>query len=231
MHFGDSRATRANSIELSAFPRELIDTRGLRVKLGSGYLRDSDGRTISVNEQDGLYATLAVVNAHTLKLCVEVRPKEITLLHPGSYTGMINVVAGKDDAALVSVPVELTFRASRWNGTLIAILGVLLGLAVKVLSEAAAGQRATGVRARQALKSYVSQLSFPATLILAGVAGWLVFSQIYASDPDWGATSADTTKLLAGCFIAQMSSVEGIDLAKRIAGGAPSVQIAPTGRA
>ena len=231
MAFGDSRTPQARAIEIPAYQVELESTKGLKLKLGSGYLRDGNGHTISLNERDGLYGTLAVASPRALKLCLEVRPEQITQLRPGRWVGMVAVVAGVNEVSLTAVPVELTFRASRWNGTMIALLGVLLGLLVKIFSEAAVGQRERGIPAREALKAYMTQLSFPATLILAGVAGWLVFSQVYTGDPDWGASSADTTKLLAACFIAQMSSVEGLDLAKRIAGATPVVQPAATGRA
>jgi hypothetical protein len=217
--FGQSRVADARRVKLSAHDAELTSTRGLDVKLGSGYLHGKDGRTINLNDNDGLYATLRVVAAHTLELCVEVRPKEITEFHAGRYTGMVAVVAGKRQIAQVAVPVELTFRAPFRSGTMMAIIGVLLGLAVKAFSEAAAGQHASDRSAWQALRRYLSELTFPATVIVAGLAGWLVFSQTYTSNPIWGASSADATKLLAACFVAQLGSVEGINLAKRIAGG------------
>jgi hypothetical protein len=219
--FGQSRLLDARRVRLKAFDAELENTRGLDVRLGSGYLHGKDGRTINLNDGDGLYSTLSVVDPHTLELCVEVRPNEITQFHAGRYTGMIAVVAGKKQSALAAMPVELTFRAPLRSGLLIAIVGVLLRLLVKVLSEAAAGQQAREPRAWPALKTYISQLTFPAIVIVACMAGWLVFSQTYSSDPVWGANGADTAKLLGACFIAQLGSVEGINLAKRIGGGPP----------
>jgi hypothetical protein len=207
-------------VRLSAFDFELKNTRSLGLKLASGYLRDKAGRTISLNEKDGLYANMKVVDRHTLELCVEARPKEITEFHAGRYSGTITVFAGPRQITMAAVPAELTFRSPLRKAMIIAVLGVLLGLAVRTFSEAAAGQRTAA--AWPTLKAYVLQLTFPATIIIAGIAGWLVFSQTYASNPVWGADGGDTTKLLAASFVAQLGSVQGINLAKRIAGGTES---------
>src|SRR5262249_3933650 len=155
-------------------------------------------------------ALLIPINSRELQLCVIVQPNADGGVEPGRYKGTIFIKQG--NAALVSLPVELTFRASHWTGIEIALVAVLLGLFVKVFSEAAARQRQEKVGPMRALKSYASELTFPVTIILAAIAGWLVFDQMYAGNPVWGASGGDITKLFAVCFIAQMSSNQGIDV-------------------
>jgi hypothetical protein len=114
--------------------------------------------------------------------------------------------------------VTLTFRASRWLAVGVALLGVFVGLAVKALSEAAAGQRESGTGGWEALKAYRSQLSFYVTVILGIVAGAFVFQQVYISNGAWGASSSDFMKLFGLCFIAQLSSSEAVTVVRRALG-------------
>lgn len=116
------------------------------------------------------------------------------------------------------MPVEVTFRASRWTAALIAVLGVLLGLTVKVLSEAAGIHRTTGVGAKSALAAYFSQLMFPVTLIVAVIAGVFSFVVLYRADAAWGASDSDWLRLFATCFVLQMSGSEALNMLGRIAG-------------
>jgi hypothetical protein len=227
MHFDDSRGPRALSIPLSA-PEPIARAQALTVRLAGGYLVSSEGNRISAVE-DGLDPRLAIIDRYHAEVCLAVRPDEVHDLRPGRYAGTLLVVGGVNEATLASLPVELTFRASRWNGIAFAVLGVLLGLTVKVLSEAAAGQRASGVGARRALRMYASELTFPVTLILAAIAGWLVFVQSYGVDSDWGsAGDIDAAKLFAACFIVQLGSIGAIDLVRHVAGASPTVQPSPS---
>jgi len=217
--FGESRQPDIRRIMLGAYDGALTSTRGLDVKLGSGYVHGDDGRTISLNDPkgDGLYANLSVIDAHTLQLCVEVRPKEITEFHAGRYTGMIAIVAGKKQLALTAIPIELTFRAPFWGATRFALFGVLLGLLVKAVSETAGIPHRTEPRAWRPLWAYVTQPVFLAVAIVAFVTAIGVFSQAYGGNPVWGAnTFGDAAKLLGACFAAPLGTVEGVDLANRI---------------
>jgi hypothetical protein len=227
MHFGDQGTQAVYPVHLSAnagplVPRDFAGADALGVRIGETYFRKDRTHWIDLNHRDGLEARLIPVGPRDLELCVVVHPKAIGGLVPGRYTGTVFVVHTSDQAQLAALPVELTFRASRWTAIGIASLAVLLGLVVKALSEAAARQRHLHVSATRALKDYASELSFPVMLILAAIAGWLVFRQMYDGNPQWGASGGDTAKLFTVCFIAQMSGNQGIDVIRRVAGAAPA---------
>jgi hypothetical protein len=228
LHFDDSRAPGVYSALLSAdggalLPGDFTSADGLGVRAGDSYIRKDSQHRISVNLGNQMTAKLIPISPHDVELCVRVQPNADGGVRPGRYKGTIFLVHGANQAQLATLPVELTFRASHWTGVEIAFIAVLLGLAVKVLSEAAVKQRQQQVAPLRALKDYMSELSFPVTLILAAVAGWLVFDQMYNNNPVWGANSGDTAKLFAICFIAQMSSNQGIDVIKNATGGMPAI--------
>jgi hypothetical protein len=227
MRFDDSRAADSYFVPLKVWAEEDLTTRdfvqqeGFDVLFTGGYLKRDARHRIALND-DGVRATLVPVTPRRLDICFAVDPDRIGGLGPGTYRGTVAVVYGIDQTPLASVPVELTFRASRWLAIGIALVAVALGLAVKVLSDAATSQR-EGKSAGEALRGYVSQLTFPALLILALVAGILAFLQMYGGSPDWGSTNGDLAKLFALCFIAQMSTNEGVDVVRRVAGGGSGV--------
>ena len=224
INFDDSRSRQVYSVLLSAdagqlLPSDFASSSGLQAVAGDYYISRDGQHRISVNTGDQMRALLIPINPRELQLCVIVQPNANGGVEPGRYRGTLFVVHDGNQE-LLSLPVELTFRASHWTGIEIALVAVLLGLLVKVLSEAAARQRQERTGPMRALKSYASELSFPVTLILAAIAGWLVFDQMYAGNPVWGANGSDITKLFAVCFIAQMSSNQGIDVIRNMAGGA-----------
>ncbi|HEY2218389.1 MAG TPA: hypothetical protein VGH35_03555 [Gaiellaceae bacterium] len=224
INFDDSRSRQAYPILLSAnagqlLPSDFGSSSGLQAGAGDYYISRDGQHRISVNTGDQMRALLIPINPHVLQLCVIVQPNADGGVEPGRYKGTI-LIAHNGNQELLSVPIELTFRASHWTGIEIALVAVLLGLLVKVLSEAAARQRQEKTGAMRALKSYASELSFPVTLILAAIAGWFVFDQMYAGNPIWGSSGGDITKLFAVCFVAQMSSNQGIDVIRNMAGGA-----------
>jgi len=138
---------------------------------------------------------------------------------PGRYKGTLLIVRGTNQQQLTTLPVEFTFRASHWTAIEVTLAAVLLGLTVRVLSEAAVRQKEKQLPRRAALRDCASELTFPVALILAAIGGWLVFDQIYSSDPAWGASGSDVAKLFAVCFLAQMTANQGIDVIKNAAGG------------
>jgi hypothetical protein len=220
MRFDDSRRPRALGLLFTAIPPV---TSGTKLWTQLDYLRSTDGDQIA-GIGDGLRSSVGVTDTGGVEVCLAMNPHSVVGLHPGRFKGTL-VVGG--DVQPLSLPVEVTFRAARSHAVLVAFLGVLLGLIVKVLSEAAAARPATGDDARRALRTYVSQLTFPVTLIFAAIAGWLGFVHIYDLDPDWGASSTDAAKLFAVCFLAQLSSVQAIELVKAAAGGATAGQQPP----
>jgi hypothetical protein len=224
MSFDDSRSRQAYTALLSANAGQLLrsdfDTgTGLQAVAGDYYISRDGRHRIAVNTGNQLRAFLIPISPRELQLCVVVRPNANGGVEPGRYKGTLFIVH-EGNQELLSLPVELTFRASHWTGIEIALIAVVLGLFVKVFSEAAARQRQEKTGPMRALKSYASELTFPVTLILAAVAGWLVFDQMYLGNPIWGASGSDITKLFAVCFIAQMSSNQGIDVIRNMAGGA-----------
>jgi hypothetical protein len=224
INFDDSRSRQVYSVLLSAhagqlLPSDFDSSTRLQAVAGDYYISRDGQHRISVNTGDQMRALLIPISPRELQLCVIVQPNADGGVQPGRYKGTIFIVHNGNQE-LLSLPVELTFRASHWTGIEIALIAVVLGLLVKVLSEAAARQRQEKTGPMRALKSYASELSFPVTLILAAIAGWLVFDQMYAGNPIWGASGGDITKLFAVCFIAQMSSNQGIDVIRNMAGGA-----------
>jgi hypothetical protein len=225
MNFDDSRSRRVASVLLSADAGPLLPgdfNSPSRLHVGSPDTFDitrDDQHRIWINTGDQLRALLIPIGPHELQLCVIVEPDADGGVVPGRYKGTLSI-GQNGNPQLISLPVELTFRASHWTGIEITMIAVVLGLLVKVFSEAAARQRRDSSGPMQALKSYATELTFPVTLILAAIAGWLVFDQMYAGNPVWGASGGDITKLFAVCFIAQMSSNHGIDVIRNMAGGA-----------
>jgi hypothetical protein len=209
--FGDSRRPTVLFTDMAAFP-ELTPRDWLAADLS--YLRSDEGRRIAA-AQDGLKPIIGFSNLGAIKVCLIVKPRNVGGLAPGRYKGTIAV---KGEVEPVSLPVELSFRTSHWVAIVFASLGVFFGVVVKAFSEAAAARRVTGTSGRQALKAYVSELSFPVALILAAIGGWIIFLQLYGADDDWGANGMDRAKLFAACFLIQMSSSEGIALISRFAG-------------
>jgi len=224
MHFGDSRSQGVGSVVLSAdgeplLPGDFASRHGLAVQLGDSYIRRDGDHWIALGEGDGFAAKLIPVGPRKLELCVLVQPKAIGGLAPGRYRGTMLVVMGNEQTRLASLPVELTFRASHWTALETVVVAVLLGLLVKLLSDAAAVQREARLGPLQALASTVKDLGFPAAIVLAVVGSWLVFSQVYGGNPAWGGSGEDVAKLFAVCFLAQMSSNQGIDVIRRVGGG------------
>ena len=84
---------------------------------------------------------------------------------------------------------------------------------------AGSGRKPRRPGAKQALRDYVLQWSFPLALILGVLTGWLGFVEMYESNATWGVGGdADSLKLLATCFGFQMGSIGGADMTKRLAG-------------
>src|SRR5262249_12056277 len=216
LHFDNTGHDVAASLDLQAL--EWIQSRlrhyGLELKIADGYLRSGKDR-IGV---DSLLGGIDVVRPDEAKLCLHAK-KGLYVPHAGRYASRLQVLAGKKHDKLVgSVSVALTHRDSRLLAVVVALLGVLFGLAVRALSEAAAGQREKKVGPWQALKAYGSQLDFWACVILGIVAGPFVFDQVFIRDPGWGGSSG-VLKLFGLCLVAQLSSNEGINIVRRAVGG------------
>jgi hypothetical protein len=210
----DSRDLEITPVDLTAYglPRSAI----LNVQFGGdGQLHSSETWRISPVD-DGL-ALRWRRTGDRIRVCVVVNPDRVTDLHPGRFVGSV-VIYG--DVQPLSMPVVVTLRSSRLNAMGFAFIGVLLGLVAKVLTEAARRRR-PGTGSWEALRSYMGQLTFPVMLILAGVAGYLGFVQLYASDLDWGSGGSDSARLLAACFIAQLGGLAGIDLIRQATGNVP----------
>jgi len=218
LRFDDSREPLHRRIRLLV-DDGVITPVGLKVRLGAGEALTGPGTHEIQAEGDGLEMNVKVVDEHRVEVCVGINPPSIVDFSPGQYTGSVGVLVG--EMAKASVPIEVTFRAWRWKAVFIAFTGVVLGVIVKVLSEAAAIQRSTGVAPTRALRAYAEQLTFPVTLILAAIAGTIVYVDLYNSDRDWGSDGSDSIKLFAACFIVQMSSSEALALLSRLGGGAP----------
>jgi hypothetical protein len=223
MKFGDSWAERTRSVQLQGEPG-VSPADKLVPFLASGYLENDAGDQIQLTDQPqvptGLEAHLIYISSlRHVQLCLTVIPDILRRTHGlGRYTGGIGVGREGDDLALATVPVELTFRASHWKAVYFALLGVLLGLVVKVLSEAARRQREPEVGAGQALKEAAANWTFSVTLVVGVIAGLIVCWKTYGGDQTWGASGGDIATLIVACFLIQLSSVEGVDLVKRVAG-------------
>jgi len=196
---------------------------GLRPMVSDdGYLTAGEheiGAAPAFNGADGVTIELVPLDPRTIVLCMLVDPS-VDSPAPGRYSGTVGIVYGSNQQqVLMGIPVELTLRGSRLTAIVVALIALLLGLTVKVLSEAAAVQHTENVSSIVALRKYVSQLTFPIVLILAIVVGLLVFAEMYVRSPDWDAGLGDVTALFAVCFVAQMSSNEGMNIVRRLGGG------------
>jgi hypothetical protein len=224
IHFDDSRAQDVDPVPLKVFGDALTSAdfrspEGLNLQLGDSYVRRDRDHWIALDREDGFVVNLIPTDAYALELCAIVNPKAIGSLKPGRYRGTIRILQGSEQTQLATLGVEFTFRAARWTGIEIVIVAVLLGLAVKVLSDAAATQRKEDLGPLQALKkTTVSDLGFVAAIILAAVGAWLVFEETYSSNQVWGASGGDIPKLFVVCFLEQLSSNQGIDVIKRVSG-------------
>jgi len=222
IEFGDSRHPDFARVGLTVlgWDNKLRSKYGLELILGGGYLARK-GRDEISSTDPGLAASMHPLGPNSMsrfELCISIMPKRLTGLELGSYTSSLAVDAQPDGTVLVNVPLKLTFRASRWFALKIAILGYLLGVSAKLLSEAAAAQHKGQLGPWQAIRQYCKQLEFPLAVLIGGVASAYVFKQVYVDNPSWGATSGDIMALFGLCFIAQLSSNEGINMVRRAVG-------------
>ena len=187
---------------------------GLNARLGGRQVFDGPGaHRISPPE---VQKSLEPWSAHQISICVRLDPAQLAA-SPGLYTGTVGVAY--KDLMRATVQVEVTFRASRAKAILIVILGVFLGLVVKVLSEAAVIARTTGTRGLRAVWLYMSELMFPVTLILSVISGVFAYVTLYAHDRDWGAEADDSLRLFATCFLLQMGTSEILAVLNSFCGG------------
>lgn len=230
LRFGDSPTALRQQIFLALddgqeVPSGLNDQERLNARFGGpGWLRGPN-RVIGPTGP-GIQTFLERRSSHELGLCLRLDP---AVLHvpPGSYEGSFGVAYKSE--MLSAVNVEATFRGPWRKAAFFAFLGVFLGLIVKTLSEAAAIARTGGIRAREALRIYMSRLEFPVIVILAAIAGTFVYVVQYLHDPDWGAEGTDTLRLFATCFVVQMGSSEALSVVSRVAGGLPAPPASPSG--
>lgn len=229
LRFDDSRSALKDEILLLVIADQPIPSNGLNseqgfnAQFGGSYALRGPRRNIGVRGS-GIEKSLVRFSGHEIGLCLRLDPVELKV-PPGSYSGSLGVAFGSEMRA--SIPIEASFRAGWLKAAFLAFLGVLLGLVVKVLSEAAAIARTRGTGASEALRIYTSQLEFPVIVILAAIAGTFVYVAQYLHDPDWGAEGTDSLRLFSTCFILQMGSSEALAALSRVAGGGPPV---PSGR-
>jgi hypothetical protein len=219
LRFDDARHAKTLPVVLQATPPLTPGKDQIRVELGDGYLRGTEDRTISA-ANEGLTVTGGVTPNGNVQVCLALDPHNVADLAPDRYTGTV-LVGG--DVQAVSLPVAVTLRASRSYGMLLAFIGVFIGLSVKMFAELAARRRSDKIGAGQALKEYVSQWSFPVSLLLGAFSGWIGFVEIYELNRTFGAGGTDALKLFGTCFGFQMGSIGGIDLARRVTGDVPSM--------
>jgi hypothetical protein len=216
LRFGESRKPQMRQVAVAAYTNR-VPPRNVTATLDEG-LVSAEGHAI------GGFTTAAEVvrvgNAATpttIRVCIGVDPARIGDLRPGRYRGA--VVLRADNYQDAAIPVVATFRAPRGEGFKWAAAGVVLGLTVKMLTELGSGRKPRRPGAKQALRDYVLQWSFPLALILGVLTGWLGFVEMYESNATWGVGGdADSLKLLATCFGFQMGSIGGADMTKRLAG-------------
>ena len=224
MRFDDSLARDSYFVPLSLYAdlgmtsADFVPPNGFDVLFAGGYLRRDAGHRIAPYD-DGVKVTLIPVTPRRLDLCLAVDPSQIRGLAPGTYRGTAAVVWGSDKhpgigPRGVDVPCFALVRDR----------GRLRGRRARSRREGVVGRGRESTRrdsAASSIEDYVSRLTFPAMLILAAVAGLLAFLQMYGGSPDWGASDGDTP-LFALCFIAQMSTNEGIDVTRVPAAPSPA---------
>jgi hypothetical protein len=214
--FDDSRNPGSASVPLDApdWNSRMAPNYGLELVLGTSYLRRFRKNEIPATDP-GLRGSMVALGGHHLALCLSVAPHDLSRVRPGRYISSLVVDASPEAQQLVNVPVELTFRASRWLAVGAALLGFLVGIIVKALSEAAAMQREQGLAPWDALTAYRKQLVFTLAVVLGAISGAFVFHAVYISNPVWGEKSGDVLTLFGLCFLAQLGSNEGINIVRR----------------
>jgi hypothetical protein len=217
--FDESRLRRTDYLKFDAFSGDSENPRQLHATLNAP-LRRADGRSI----EDGDWLTVAgfversAVGdiAALVRVCVAIDPARIPDLRPGRYDGEVALRALRYREQTIDLVVSL--RGSRDDAITLAVAGVLIGLVIKILTELAAGQRSGNPGALHGLRRYVLQWSFPLTIILGVLAGWLAFNQMYEGNRTWGVEDADSLRLFGMCFGFQLGSIGGADMAKRLVG-------------
>lgn len=225
LQFDDSQSALKDEILLVVVTDQLVPRKGLNseyglnARFGGSYALRGPRRNIGVRGS-GIQKSLVRFSGREIGLCLRLDPA-LLKVPPGSYSGSLGVAFGTEIRA--SVPVEASFRAGWLKAAFLAFLGVLLGLVVKVLSEAAAIARTRSTGAGEALRIYTSRLEFPVIVILAAITGTFVYVAQYLHDPDWGADGTDSLRLFSTCFVLQMGSSEALAVLSRVAGGVPPV--------
>lgn len=214
--FDESRKPRADFVTVYAYDMTPQDLGAIL----QGSLSSNEHHSIS--EGKGLSVVATVLKRAsdsepaTIRVCVKVRPHDIPDLRPGRFEGRIILSAtGYRDA---SMPIVVTFRAPRNKAIVLAFVGVVIGLLAKMFAELGSGHNTGNPGPGHALRSYVSQWSFPLAILLGAVTGWLGFIEIYEANATWGVGGADSLRLFGTCFGFQMGSIGGADMAKRLVG-------------
>jgi len=224
LQFDDSRTAQKDEVILVTVQGQEIPASGLNeeggliARFGGSQRLKGPGRHKLGPSERGIQKSIARESAHDLSLCLRIDPGQIKIA-PGTYSGMLGVAYGDHMEMRASVPVVVSFRHGWLKAAVLVFLGVLLGLVVKILSEAAAIARTKGIGSREALRIYTSQLAFPVVVILSIIAGVFVYVVQYLHDPDWGADATDSLRLFATCFVLQMGSSEALGVVSRVAGG------------
>ena len=218
LHFGDARDTRADLVVLP-FERGELEPGDRAYPSMSEPLRSSDWTILPARDSAGNTSPSwgSHITQTGVEVCIEIDASLIDA-HPGRYAGSIGVV-GPDLDVGSTVPVEVTFRSSRFLAVAIAFAGVLLGLLVKMFTELAAANRSSQVTGvPRTAPEYLKDWSFRAAIILGAIAGALGYVEIYAVDPTWGTSPTDWLKLFGTCFAFQLAGIGGVDLARRLMG-------------
>jgi hypothetical protein len=218
--FGESRKPQTRAITIEAYT-EQVTPKNLLAAIDEGLVSSlvyisEDGKGLTAGAQVLTVGNIASGVPAKIRVCVKLDPAQIVGLRPGRYTGTVRVRAEAYQEA--AIPIVATFRSSRRDGLEMAVAGVFVGLLVKMLTELGSGRRSGNPGGLHALWNYMKQWSFPLTIILGVVTGWLGFIEIYDANPTWGADGTDALKLFGTCFGFQMGSIGGADMAKRLVG-------------
>ena len=122
----------------------------------------------------------------------------------GRYIGTVQLTGPLVEST--AIPIEATLRAPRW----FAISAILLGLALGLLLKMAGDLRK---EAGGSVRTYVRRMDFVYAVLIGVLVGIISYVQLYESSDVWG-TGNDWLKLAMVGIAAQVTGMTALDLVK-----------------
>jgi hypothetical protein len=206
--FGEGRDPLQRTIVLSAKPK--LKAGATVIAEVAGDLETEEGGAFPV---EGVTTAATVNKLGNVRLSLCLDPSEPEEVGRGRYVGAVQV--GGPGIETASVPLEVTLRKSICLALVLALIGMLFGLAVKMLADLSKDPKAK-IKGRW-IKAYMARGGFWSAVLLGFAGVGLSLWQLYDLNPIWGAPE-DLFKIWAAGAALQVSGTTLVDFFKPFIG-------------